>query len=89
MCLNKAIDFAKEFSSIKDIEITVILNARKCFLFNNNGVWVKKSNDPSRTFDIPMGSLDGGEVTDLVGLYMLYLLRTNLGDRVKFLGIYL
>ena len=35
-----------------------------------------------------MGSLDEGEVTDLVGLYMLYLLRTTLGDRVKFLGIY-
>ena len=25
--LNKALDFAKEFSSIKDVEITVILNA--------------------------------------------------------------
>ena len=43
----------------------------------------KKASDSSKTFDIPMGSLDEGEVTDLVGLYMLYLLRTILGDRVK------
>ena len=35
-----------------------------------------------------MGSLDGGEVTDLIGLYMLYLLRTKLGSKVRCLGLY-
>ena len=73
--------------SIKDIEITVILNARKCFLFSTNGVWVKRLNDPSKAFDIPIGSPFGGDVTDLKGLYMLYLLRTVLRDRVILLGI--
>ena len=40
--LMKAINWAKEFTEIKDIEIATILNARNTFLFKNNQNWVKK-----------------------------------------------
>ena len=86
--LNKVLDFAKEYSSIRDIEITTILNARKCFLFNDDKIWIKKSSGKHSPFDITMGSLDGCKVSDIVGLYLLFLLRTVLGDKVNYLGLY-
>ena len=41
--LMKSINWAKEFTEIKDIEIAAILNARNTFLFKNNQSWVKKT----------------------------------------------
>ena len=43
-------------------------------LFNNKEPWLKKSD--KELFDVPMGCFDGAEVCELVGLYILHLVRT-------------
>ena len=40
-------------------------------LFDKTSVWVKKDNPD---FDVTMGSYDGAEVYELIGLYLLNLL---------------
>ena len=50
----------------------IIFHARKSLLFDKNIPWIKKNND-SR-FDVTMGSNDGAEVCELVGLYILSIL---------------
>ena len=37
-------------------------------MFNNDKCWIKKSET---NFDVTMGSLDGAETSELVGLYLL------------------
>ena len=44
------------------------MHSRKSLLFNNNKAWIKKDNS---SFDVTMGSYDGAEVCDLVGLFIL------------------
>ena len=67
--LDKAILWAKNFTSISDKEISIIKHARKSLLFNDEKTWMKKQNDS--LFDVTMGSFDGAEVCELVGLYIL------------------
>ena len=48
----------------------VIINySRKSLLFHENEPWVKKEVD--KDFDVTMGSNDGAEISELVGLLML------------------
>ena len=47
----------------------IILQARSSFLFNNGTPWNKKKNPK---FDVAMGSYDGAECCELVGLYMTH-----------------
>ena len=54
---DKALDFASHY-----IEIT-----KKTILYNNNMPWRKVSSD----FDVTMGSFDGAETWELVGLFLL------------------
>jgi hypothetical protein len=44
------------------------MHCRKCLLFSGNDQWVKK--DGNEMFDVTMGSFDGAEVCELVGLYL-------------------
>ena len=66
--LDKAIEFARASCSISDIELNVIKHSRKSLLFSNSEAWIKKESD---LFDVTMGSFDGAEVCELVGLYLL------------------
>ena len=66
--LTDALNFASKHADIDSETISVIMHARKSLLFNKEDVWVKKDN-PS--FDVTMGSYDGAEVCELVGLYIL------------------
>ena len=68
--LINAINFADKI-------IKTILHARKSLLFNKNEVWVKKDNPD---FDVTMGSFDGAEVCELVGFYLLDILRKEFND---------
>ena len=53
------------------------MHSRKCFLFERNGsIWVKKENEE---FDITMGSNDGAEICELVGLFLLNEMTKALG----------
>ena len=44
------------------------MHSRKSLLFSNSDAWIKKSGD---MFDVTMGSFDGAEICELVGLYLL------------------
>ena len=49
-------------------DIDIILHSRKTFLFLDETPWIKKENPD---FDVSMGSWDGAECCELVGLYLL------------------
>ena len=67
--LDKAIQFAKQASSIaiSDNDIAIIKQCKASLLFSNSECWVKKSGN---IFDVTMGSYDGAETCELVGLYL-------------------
>ena len=66
--LTDAITFAKQHISITDRDIDIIMHSRKSLLFDKNTAWIKKNNS---SFDVTMGSYDGAEVCELVGLFIL------------------
>ena len=51
--------------------------SRKSILLHNGSPWVKKDNDGK--FDGTMGSFDGAEVYELVGLFILNELANKYG----------
>ena len=67
---------------LTELEKETIHNARKSILVNDGRIWSKKSGP----WDITMGAYDGAQVTDLVGLYVLHLLKTEIPE-IDF-GIY-
>ena len=67
--LKMSINYAKQFIRILEWDIDIIMHLRKSFLFHQDAAWVKKGN--SGLFDVTMGSYDGAEVCELVGLYIL------------------
>ena len=77
--LNRALDYASRFTQVTQEDREVILHTKRSLLYNNNIPWVKQGSE----FDIAMGSFDGAEVTDLVGLYLLsqvqHIRGVNLG----------
>ena len=66
--LSKAIRFARKFTAIENSSLDIIQHARKSLLFDQNNIWIKKNNPH---FDVTMGSYDGAEICELVGLYLL------------------
>ena len=54
------------YCDIRDIDI--IMHSRKSLLFDKNTAWIKKNNS---SFDVSMGSYDGAEVCELIGLFIL------------------
>ena len=67
--LSKTMDFAKTITTVSKDDERIIYHSRKSLLFTNENAWVKNSNDPN--FDVTMGSFDGAEMCELVGLYIL------------------
>ena len=72
--LNHSISFARSITTISDSVINIIHHSRKSLLFDRTSVWVKNGNNP--LFDDTMGSYDGAEICELVGLYLLNQLST-------------
>ena len=70
--LINAINFATSIPPIDKKSIKTILHTHKSILFNKNKVWVKKDNSD---FDVTMDSSNVTEVCEIVGLYLLYILR--------------
>ena len=76
--LTTAITWAKNFCDISKQEEHIIFHAKNTLLYNKGTPWVKKQG----TFDVTMGSFDGAETCELVGLYLLSELEhigVNLG----------
>ena len=75
--LNKAINFAENFTSISHENIPVIKDCRKSILFDDNESWKKKEH--SSLFDVTIGSYDGVELSEQIGIYIyLVLLESTL-----------
>ena len=53
-------------------------------VFNNKNSLLKKSGNEE--FDVPMGCFDGADVCELLGVYILHLLRTVM--RKENVGLY-
>ena len=64
--------------TIEEKVINTIYHARKFLLFDKDNVWVKKDNPE---FDVTMGSYDGAELCELVGLYLLDLITKEFGKQ--------
>ena len=75
--LSKAISFAKNYTTISDKDIDIIIHCRKSLLFDNETAWTKKNH--SSMLDITMGSFDGVEVCELTGLFLLNNLSEEYG----------
>ena len=65
-------------TNIEEKVTKAIYHACKSLLFDKDNVWVKQGNSE---FDVTMGSYDGAELCDLVGLYLLDLLTKEFGKQ--------
>ena len=79
--LKSALNWAKNLVNLSKEEISIIVETKKSILFHNGQPWVKKG---SRLFNVTMGSFDGAEVADLVGLFLL----SRLTDLKLNIGLY-
>ena len=70
--LSKALDFASQYTRITAEERKIIFQTKKTLLFSNKQTWSKKQN---KDFNVSMGSWDGAEVCEIVGLFLLSKLQ--------------
>ena len=70
--LKDTFEWVSTVTPINDDQKEVIFHARKNFMFDKNRPWVKKGD---KNFDVPMGSFDSAEVSELVGLFLLSKLQ--------------
>ena len=82
--LNNANTFAENYISISKEDIRIIKHCRKSLLFYENEAWKKKYTNT--IFDVTMGSYDGAEVCELIGMYIQSLL-TNILSKDN-MGLY-
>ena len=73
--LEAAISWASTMVDLTLDEKAIIMHARRAFLFSTEGTWLKKDNS---SFDITMGSLDGAECCEVVGLFILHRITDNI-----------
>ena len=66
--LQKALNWAKNYTEIDSTEEAVILHVRQNFLFFDGRAYRKTVNPE---FDVPQGCLDSAEVSELVGSFLL------------------
>ena len=79
--LIEALEFVDQHVTIKSKDRETIFHARKSLLCNEGEPWIKKQ---SINFNVAMGSYDGTEVCELIGIIMLSLIgniynRNNIG----------
>ena len=86
--LNKALKFAEKHVKITAEEINIIKNSCESVLHSRGDIWVKKkkSGGTGSLFDIAMGSYNGAETCELIGLYMLHGLNKIFGPGL--VGLY-
>lgn len=70
--LSEALKFAEKYVNISEDEKSTIAHAKQSLLYNDQTPWCKKGIS---TFDVTMGSYDGAESCELVGLYILSQLQ--------------
>ena len=83
--LDKALNFANGFHKINEEQKNMIKTCRKSILFGSEGEPWTKSNT---NFDITMRSLDGAEISELIGLFLLNEVRNITGLIQRNSGLY-
>ena len=68
----EALEWASSMVEFSDEEIEVIMESKRTLLYDGHHLWKKKG---AGDFLIAMGSWDGAESTDIVGLFLLDKLR--------------
>ncbi|GFS09353.1 inositol hexakisphosphate and diphosphoinositol-pentakisphosphate kinase 2 [Elysia marginata] len=69
--LDQALQFASQYTTITAEEQHIIKHTKKTTLYHNCTPWRKKTSN----FDVTMGSYDGAETCELVGLFLLSQLK--------------
>ena len=67
--LKLSLTYAKQYTTVSDKDIEIIMHSRKTLLFDKDKPWVKRGD--STMFDVAMGCYDGAEVCKLVGPFIL------------------
>ena len=70
--LRRAIAWASSLTTITEEDIEIIFACKESVLYSSSSPWVKREG---AEFDVTMGSYDGAETTDLVGLFLLHQLK--------------
>ena len=70
--LDKALEWAAEFTTISSDDRELFHQTKDSLLFDRGEVWVKKGEE---SWDVTMGSWDGAETCDLIGLFLLSQLQ--------------
>ena len=81
--LDDALKFASDFVNISNSEKHIVHHARKTLLFHDDSPWHK--SNPPYLFDVTMGSFDGAETCELVGIYLLHKIKHLFNNEV---GLY-
>ena len=81
--LLNALDYSSKFTTITPQDRHIIIHAKKSLLYHPNSPWTKKNTNDM--FDVTMGSYDGAETCELIGIYMLSLIASKFKDEV---GLY-
>ena len=84
--MENCFNFAAGLTKITENEKELIRHCCKSVLFHEGEPWSKKHNKNS--FDVPMGSFHGAEICELVGLYILDILKKEKIFRDGNFGIY-
>ncbi len=85
--LNAALDFALNYDDITEEEREIIIHAKTSCLYNSGDYWGKRTS--SDLFDVTMGSFDGAESCELVGVIYYILLQQNTeitSDYIEMMG---
>ena len=81
--LDRALKYASTIVNIPEDEQEIIKLSKESLLMNSNKCWVKKSKT---NFDVTMGSLDGAETSEIIGLYLLSKIKKIIPQ--QYLGLY-
>ena len=61
----EAVEIAKQFVTIPDSDVELIMHCKTAYLRHNGSLWAKKGRN---NFDLTIGVFDGAEAAELVGL---------------------
>ena len=81
--LTDTLTFGETIINLVDHDKKIIYHSRKSLLFNQEQTWMKKGSD---LFDVLMGDYDVAEVSELIGIFLLNLLRQQYDT--KNIGLY-
>ena len=82
--LSFELQFALQKTILKSQEKIIIYHCRKSLLFYKNEPWKKEDSDSC--FDVTMGSYDGAELCEFIGIYLLSQLCTIISKNDR--GLY-